>query len=343
MDPTTRKLQKVGGGTYTVSVPKDWATEQGLSAGTPVDIYPNRDGSLRIQRADDSTDPLSEFRFEVSAEDADVDHLVDHLHLAYTIGYMTITLRTPDRFTARQRRAVRRVATRLPGFDVVDESDTSLTVTDLLDHDSISIDQPLTRLQFVALSRLRAAVNDIHRPDKATAGRQRDADVGRLTDQIERYVNRSLIDPRMRRQLERDPAILVDLSRVARSLNSIAVQADVLHDIGSEMPADCEYDDEVATLATTTIDIVDDSTTAIFGDPLQQHDRATTALDKRDDAISLVRQMDSELTERRSSGGYALGRVISILETICDRGNDIAMIALRTMHREPQELPGQSP
>ncbi len=39
----TRKVQVTGGSTYTVSLPKEWATENDVSAGSVVDFHAERD------------------------------------------------------------------------------------------------------------------------------------------------------------------------------------------------------------------------------------------------------------------------------------------------------------
>jgi len=36
----TRKVQVTGGSTYTVSLPKTWANDNDVSAGTTVEFYP---------------------------------------------------------------------------------------------------------------------------------------------------------------------------------------------------------------------------------------------------------------------------------------------------------------
>jgi len=41
----TRKIQIAGGTTYTVSLPKDWASDHGLEAGARVRVHPYEDGS----------------------------------------------------------------------------------------------------------------------------------------------------------------------------------------------------------------------------------------------------------------------------------------------------------
>ena len=55
----TRKLQKIGGSTYSVSLPKEWATEHHLEAGMPIHLYPHTDGSLVLRSAAQDGGPLS--------------------------------------------------------------------------------------------------------------------------------------------------------------------------------------------------------------------------------------------------------------------------------------------
>jgi len=49
----TRKVQVTGGSTYTVSIPKSWATDNGVSAGSTVEFYPEGDSLFMIPAGDD--------------------------------------------------------------------------------------------------------------------------------------------------------------------------------------------------------------------------------------------------------------------------------------------------
>ena len=45
----TRKIQQVGGGTYTVSIPAQWAKEHDIEATSTAYLYTYRDGSLVVR------------------------------------------------------------------------------------------------------------------------------------------------------------------------------------------------------------------------------------------------------------------------------------------------------
>ena len=44
----SRKVQKTGGSTYFVTLPKEWATKIGISQGSIVTLMPNDSGSLLL-------------------------------------------------------------------------------------------------------------------------------------------------------------------------------------------------------------------------------------------------------------------------------------------------------
>ena len=52
-----RRIQLIGGFTYTVSLPKQWASEHGTRAGDRLRLYPHEDGSLSIRG---ENDPIAE-------------------------------------------------------------------------------------------------------------------------------------------------------------------------------------------------------------------------------------------------------------------------------------------
>ncbi|MEF8774448.1 MAG: AbrB/MazE/SpoVT family DNA-binding domain-containing protein, partial [Halobacteriales archaeon] len=59
----TRKVQVTGGSTYTVSIPKEWANDNDVEAGTTVEFYPEDDALLLTPRSEAE---LTEGRLDVS-------------------------------------------------------------------------------------------------------------------------------------------------------------------------------------------------------------------------------------------------------------------------------------
>ena len=117
----TRKLQQVGGGTFTVSIPKDWATEHALEAGAEVHLYTHSDGSVVVRSAERDGGRLDAVTLDVDARldsadaDADADAVpavtpapvVRLLRAAGTVGFESVTLTSESGFTDEQWAAVK--------------------------------------------------------------------------------------------------------------------------------------------------------------------------------------------------------------------------------------------
>ena len=51
-EPVERKVQLTGGSTYTISLPKEWATTNDVETGTPLVLYPSDDRLVALKRTD---------------------------------------------------------------------------------------------------------------------------------------------------------------------------------------------------------------------------------------------------------------------------------------------------
>ncbi|MFC6736897.1 AbrB/MazE/SpoVT family DNA-binding domain-containing protein, partial [Halolamina salina] len=69
----TRKIQQVGGGTYTVSIPISWAEEHGVEAGETAYLYTHRDGSLIVRWGEREETALGAVDVEAGDADAAAD------------------------------------------------------------------------------------------------------------------------------------------------------------------------------------------------------------------------------------------------------------------------------
>jgi len=69
----TRKLQQVGGGTFTVSIPKEWATDHALEAGAEVHLYTHADGSVVVRSAERDGGRLDAVSVELARASDDDD------------------------------------------------------------------------------------------------------------------------------------------------------------------------------------------------------------------------------------------------------------------------------
>jgi len=203
----TRKLQQVGGGTFTVSIPKEWATEHALEAGAEVHLYTHSDGSVVVRAAARDGGHLDEARVDLEASDPSGDEgetgattadgterVTRTLRAAQTAGFETVRLTRDEGFDDGQRRAARALASDLVGTDVVTGGSGELAVRNLLDAGDVSVRQSVVQLQFVAISVHRAATTALVEGDAEAAERLRDRrdEADRLFGMVARHCNRAL-------------------------------------------------------------------------------------------------------------------------------------------------------
>lgn len=188
----TRKIQKVGGSTFTVSVPKEWAREQGLETGESVRLYTHRDGSLIVRGTQTDGEGLGSVALSVT--ESSVDAVERSIQGAYEAGFERISLVAADGFTDEQRRAARTVGRRLVGTEVLDADGDQIVVRAMLDASAVSIRQSIDQAVSV-VSTMQETVREKLTGDVDPTGQVNDrmTDVTRLVALIRRHYNRSLV------------------------------------------------------------------------------------------------------------------------------------------------------
>lgn len=334
----TRKLQQVGGGTYTVSIPKEWAERHRFEAGSDVHLYAHDDGSIVLRSARKDGGALTSTRATV---DGTGTRLVERaLKATYAIGFETVVLEAPDGFTTDQRRTARSVTQALVGTEVVDETDDRIEVRDLLSPADVSIRQSLVQLQFVALSMHRDATEPLTGADhvETESIRRRDDEADRLFGMIARHFNRSLASLAEVDHLALTRPALFDYYLTARQLERVADHAVriVAATNRTETPAPSEIADELASLADASRGVVEEATGAVLGDEssASPHD----VLDRRDETVRRIAALDQVLFERAPADAYAITRVLDSLTRTAECGGNVAEVAVQAAQR-----PGRGP
>ncbi len=172
----TRKVQLTGKSSYTVSLPKTWATQVGLREQSEVGITTLPDGSLRVTPRD-SVKPKERriFNIEGIFENA----LARQMVAIYIAGYDTFELRAPQ-IRSDQRKTIRDMSYRLIGMEVVEETAKSVVIQDLISPNELKIKKSIRRMHLIAESMHADAIQSLIKNDIDLANdviiRDRDVD-----------------------------------------------------------------------------------------------------------------------------------------------------------------------
>lgn len=314
----TRKIQSVGGGTYTVSIPKEWANAQNLSSGDSVELHRHMDGIFAIQAPECEQIAPSQITIQLSGEQTTA--IERTVRAAYAGGTKTVRLENPEGFTRAQRQTVDHVARTLTGVSVVEESNTEIRVQTLLDTEEVSVTQSVRQLRFVVLSMHRDATAGLCRETDTTQFSDRDDQADRLYAIITRSFSRAI------RRLDEVDALgltraeLFELWETTRELERVGDHADGV--VAASQPLDGHTDEELVRelreIAAQARDVVSDAVSIIIGEA--ETATAQQALDARDTLRERVQSFEgSDRTEP----------VLNRLRRTAEHGGNIAEIALR--------------
>jgi phosphate uptake regulator len=321
----TRKVQQVGGGTYTVSLPSEWAEESGVEAGAPVYLYAHRDGSLVVRRRERDDSHLA--AVTVTVEGSSVAAAVRRLKAAYAAGFKRVTLEVADAFTTEQRRAVTAATRALTGIEVTETTPDAITVEGMLDAADVSVRQSVLQLRFVVTSMHAAAIDAlVANAGDPTHVTDRADEVERAFALLTRHFNRSLSDLAEVDDLGVDRQPLFRYYTTARCLDGVADHAveiaRVADGLDADLPADLAA--TVESLAADARGAVEDATDAVVNgaDP-------KAALDARTSVVERCRNRERSLGDADPAVAYPASRVLDRVARTAEDAGDIAAVALQ--------------
>jgi phosphate uptake regulator len=317
----TRKVQVTGGSTFTVSLPKEWATDHEVSAGSVVALYPDADTLVVLP--DVESEPTETV---VDASGLDGEALVRAVVTAYVSGFGAVTVEGGT--DADWRRTVRRATGRLVGFEVVEETEHRLRLRYLLDDAELSVHDATTRLSVVATGMLDDAVRALVAGDHDLAAevRSRDDEADRLRALVLRAFRTSLRDPAAATHGP-DTETCFDYQQCSRQYERVADHAEKIAGSAGEVSVPATVEPDLTGLYEDAAEVLRLAMEAFLAAETES-ERATRLADRAGDANAAVRErartLDTELPE---DGAVDLGLVVDSLSRVADYGGNVAEVA----------------
>ena len=324
----TRKVQVTGGSTYTVSIPKEWATERDIEAGSEIAFHPEGDGLFITPRTDaERTEGV------LDITDLEGDELMRAVTTMYVSGFDVIALEGSG-ITTAQRGVVREATQSLVGLEVLEETHDRIVVRDLLDSSELSIHNAVTRMRLIALSMLEDALTALVDLDGAAARDVigRDDDVDRLYMVVSRIFHETLRTPKAAEELGLPREVCFDYHSSARQLERIADHATKIAHLSLTLDTPIPEDVSEALLALyeEAEEVIDGAMAALF------EDDSEAATRRANEAREAVREIDADargidelLRDLDPARAQVLGLIVDSLSRSADYGGNIAETALQ--------------
>tara|TARA_B100000287_G_scaffold314640_1_gene298138 strand:- start:3614 stop:4603 length:990 start_codon:yes stop_codon:yes gene_type:complete len=226
----SRKLQKTGGSTLIVSLPKKWITENKLKAGSEVRLTEQPNSTIII---DHNQTNLRKKISVVKCNDEESQHLFRDLIGVYLAGGTEIKVIGNPRLTVKERKTIRKFSASVIGLEIIEEEATQAILTDMSNPGALPFRTAIKRLYKIVSAMYNDSILILEgSEDLAADVVDRDKEADKLQWFIERQFNMMLENSNLSRQLEASAFEGVVYSNVARYLERIADHACRLAEIG---------------------------------------------------------------------------------------------------------------
>jgi len=226
----SRKLQKTGGSTLIVSLPKKWAKKNKLSSGSEVKLQQQPNGTMTIDPG--QSNPNKKIS-TVKCNDEKSQHLFRDLIGTYLAGSTEIKVVGKPRLTVKERKTIRKFSASVIGLEIIEEEASQAILTDMSNPGALPFRRAIKRLYRIVSAMYNDSILILEgSEDLAADVVDRDKEADKLQWFIERQFNMMLENPGLSRQLQASSFEGVVYSNVARYLERIADHACRLAEIG---------------------------------------------------------------------------------------------------------------
>jgi phosphate uptake regulator len=258
----TRKVQRTGKSTFIVSLPKSWATKNGIQAGSIVYITQSENGDLMlsIDRSE------REIKTKLEIADRAGEQLKRDIMGCYLGGYRSIEVSSQS-MTGSQKKDLHQIVNKLIGPEILEETVNKVIIQDLLSSEELAAEKALRRIRTIVKSMVQDALSAhlTGNRDLAWDVIQRDDDVDRLNLLIARQFMEVLRAGSMRQEALNSTAAFFFM-QAASNLERIADHACRI----AEIVTQCQYKppneraEEFAQLDRALVGLIDDALSCLL-------------------------------------------------------------------------------
>lgn len=147
----SRKIQRVGYSTFSVSLPKKWVQNTGLKQGDLVMLFPEKDGSLKLIPSSTVERKTQTEEYIINSDLCNEPGMLERIIVGnYTLGRDAFRVVSSTRISRMHIDEVRKISHRLMGLGIVQETPERIDLQCSIDPTRFKIDMLLRRLAVIA-------------------------------------------------------------------------------------------------------------------------------------------------------------------------------------------------
>ena len=339
-----RKVQFTGGSSYVITLPKEWIEQEKIKKNDPVGVEIQPDGTLLVTKATDG-EPLQrikEFSLEGITESS---YLFRLLIGAYISGYTTIILRSKERLPPFVRMVVRDFTQMTIGQEVIEETDTGITIKDLLNPSEMPFANTIKRMYVIVKTMHEDAMTGLVTKNRALAQdvTARDNDVDRLHWLIARQTNMILSHVVLSKKMGLSPGMAVHFFTISRIIERIGDHAERIADNALpilDKKLDPKILDRIAKASELSVAIFDRSIVSFFNNDMKKSNRNIESVQTLE---SLCEELNNLVLNEETPDAIALGHIIESVKRAGEYAADISENVINYLVEEEQPARKRSP
>lgn len=333
----SRKLQKVGYSTITVSLPNEWVKQNNVSAGDLVFILPEKDGSLRIVPSEIAQKEEAE-EYVINADACDEVGMLERIIVgSYILGRDVIRIVSADRVGKEHADGIRKTVRKLIGLGILAETPKDILLQCSVDPTKFKLDMLIRRLSLIASTIMSDALQALFEKNTALAeeaiNREDEADT--IYYLAVRLLLLAQLKPDIAEQLGLTDVLFIPATRLM--LQYLELIADSSEEIARDVLALEVYRERIPDDIIERISQLRDLAQAIF-------QKAVDCVFTRDLKVANgllemkeVLEMESNRFMREAPEIPYLRAIVSTLNRIADKGATIADLAINRALEQPSE------
>jgi len=166
----SRKLQKVGYSTLSISLPSNWVKKTNLKRGDSVFLVPEKDGSLKLvpNKLLESTEEVTEYI--CNSDLCDDPKMLERIIVgSYILGRDLFSIISAERIHSEHIKEIREIVRKLVGLGIVEETTDRITIQCSVDPRKFHLDMLLRRLSIISLTIVKEAIQALVDSDTSLA------------------------------------------------------------------------------------------------------------------------------------------------------------------------------
>ncbi len=166
----SRKLQKVGYSTLSISLPSNWVKENELKRGDTIFLTPEQDGSLKLVPARLVQPREIVEEYTCNADLCNDPKMLERVVVGnYLLGRDTFSMISSERVRGEHIEEIRHIIPKLIGLGIVEETSDRITVQCSVDPRKFNIDMLFRRLSIISLTIVKESVQALIESNRSLA------------------------------------------------------------------------------------------------------------------------------------------------------------------------------